>query len=207
MKSILCFGDSITWGYNPLTGSRFDFRETWPAIMQEMLGKDYRVITEALVSRTTCWDVPYSPYRNGSACLPMLLESHAPLDLVIIMLGINDLNKQLGKTSGESAWGLIALIRQIFSPLMGGKLPGILIVSPPALGKLSPFNEMAYGGKETESKKLAECQRIAAKECLCDYFDSNEVVKACDEDGLHLMPGELKKLGEAIAKKVLEMRI
>ncbi|HJY62533.1 MAG TPA: GDSL-type esterase/lipase family protein [Ignavibacteria bacterium] len=120
MKTILCYGDSITWGYNPNDGTRFDYSETWPGVLQDSLGKEYRVITEALAGRTTCWEQPYAPYRNGRDYLPMLLESHSPVDLVILMLGVNDLMKTVGKTADESAWGLLSLVRIIQSPVFGG---------------------------------------------------------------------------------------
>lgn len=207
MKTILCYGDSLTWGYDPSSGLRFPYETTWPAVMQKSLGSEYRVITEALVARTTCWEVPYAPNRNGKESLPMLLESHSPVDLVIIMLGINDLMHQVGKSADESAWGLLALVREILSPLYGGKPPKILIASPPYLGKLSEFNKLAFSGKEEESGKLAGYQKTVAETALCEYFDSNEFVKACDTDGVHLLQAELKILGEAIADKVRFLKL
>ncbi len=207
MKTILCYGDSLTWGYNPENGARYDYNSTWPGVMANELGPEYRVITEALVGRTTCYDMPYTPFRNGEQCLPMILESHAPLNLVIIMLGINDLINSLGKTAEESAWGLIGYAREVFTPLFGGSPPKMLIVSPPAIGKLSEFNKIAFEGKQEESKKLAGLQKTVAETALSAYLDSNEFVKASDVDGVHLLPKELKILGEAIAKKVIEMGV
>ncbi len=207
MKTILCYGDSLTWGYDPSSGLRFPYETTWPAVMQKSLGSEYRVITEALVARTTCWEVPYAPNRNGKESLPMLLESHSPVDLVIIMLGINDLMHQVGKSADESAWGLLALIREVLSPLYGGQPPKILIASPPSIGRLSEFNKLAFNGKEKESIKLAGYQKTVAETALCEYFDSNEFVKACDTDGVHLLQAELKTLGEAIADKVRFLKL
>ena len=206
MKRILCYGDSITWGYNPADGTRFEYEKTWPGIMEKSLGADYKVITEALTGRTICWDVPYMPYRNGKESLPMLLESHSPLDVVIIMLGVNDLMKMIGKTAEESAWGMLAVIREIMSPLFGGSLPQILIIAPPVIGKMSAFNEMGFSSAAVEeSNKLAGCLKILAKETKSEFLDSNEFMKASDVDGLHPLPDEHKKLGEAIAGKVREI--
>mgnify|MGYP001188610078 FL=1 len=207
MKTILCYGDSITWGYDPVSGMRFRYEDTWPAVMERSLGSDYKVISEALVGRTTCWDLPYAPYRNGKEYLPMLLESHSPIDLVIIMLGVNDLMQQLGKSADDSAWGLLALIRETLSPLFGGKPPQILIAAPPSLGMLSDFDKLAFAGKEEESKKLALCQKSVAETALCHFIDSNRFVKACDTDGVHLLPDQLKILGEAIAEKVRSIKL
>jgi lysophospholipase L1-like esterase len=91
MKSILCYGDSITWGYNPADGTRFPFSDRWPGILQAELGGSFRVIEEALPGRTTSIDSPYLPDRNGKKSLQLVLESHMPLDLFVLMLGTNDL--------------------------------------------------------------------------------------------------------------------
>ena len=206
-KKILCFGDSITWGYDPVNDIRYDYEDTWPGVMETILGSNYRVITEALTGRTTCWDVPYAPYRNGKEYLPMLLESHSPLDLVIVMLGVNDLMDMVGKTAEESSWGLISMVREILSPVFGGKPPGLLIVSPPVLGQLSEFNEIGFKDKISESKKLPHYQKLVAAEAKCDYLDSNDFIQVSTADGVHPEVAELKKLGEAVAKKVLEMKI
>ncbi|HAX48761.1 MAG TPA: SGNH/GDSL hydrolase family protein [Ignavibacteria bacterium] len=205
MKRILCYGDSITWGYNPVNGSRFAYENTWPGIMESELGVEYKVITEALTGRTTCWDLPFAPYRNGKEYLPMLLEAHSPLDLVIVMLGINDLMEEVGKGAKESSWGMIALIREILSPVFGGRPPKILIVSPPSLGHLSSFNEAGFLGKQEESKKLAAMQQIVAAEAKCEYLDSNAHIKVSDVDGVHPLEDQLEILGKEIAKKVVDI--
>ena len=207
MKRILCYGDSITWGYNPVDGTRYEYIKTWPGVLEHLLGSDYEVITEALTGRTTCWDVPYLPLRNGKKYLPMLLESHSPLDLVIIMLGVNYLMKLVGKNANETAWGLLSLIRIVLSPVFGGTPTKILIIAPPAIGKLSAFNEMAFKGMEEESGKLAICFKILAKETGSEFLDSNDFIKASEIDGLHPLPDEHKMLGEAIANKVREMKL
>lgn len=201
-KRILCFGDSITWGYNPNDGTRFAYHETWPGVMEKSLGEDYKVITEALVARTTCFDLPYAPDRNGSKFLPMIMESHSPIDLVIILLGINDLMHLSGKTADESSWGLLALIRIAYTPLFGGTPPKILIIAPPVPGKMSDFSKEGFGGAEEELKKLPASQKIVADTALCDFMDSNDFIKVESVDGLHPMQEQYKILGEKVAEKV-----
>ncbi len=207
LKTILCYGDSITWGYNPEDGTRFEYYQTWPGVMEKSLGSGYRVITEAISGRTTCWDLPYAPYRNGAEFLPMLLESHSPLDLVILMLGLNDLMKLVGKTADESAWGLLSLIRIILSPVFGGTPPKILIIAPPSIGNLSAFNKMAFGRKKGESKKLVECYKAVAEVSKSEFMDSNKYLKVSDIDGLHPLPDQYEIFGKAVADKVREMNL
>ena len=91
MRTILCFGDSNTWGDPPGGNGRFAWHERWTGILQSSLGDGFRVIEEGLCGRTTCFDDPFSPNRNGLAYLTVALETHCPLDLLIIMLGTNDL--------------------------------------------------------------------------------------------------------------------
>lgn len=206
-KTILCYGDSITWGYNPVDGTRFDYSQTWTGVAENILGSNYRIITEAITGRTTCWDFPYAPYRNGQESLPMLIESHSPLDLVVIMLGLNDLSKLIGKTADESSWGLLSLVRIILSPPFGGVPPKILIIAPPSIGKLSEMNKMVYGGMEIESQKLARCYKVIADETKSEFLDSNEYMKILNSDGIHPLPDQLEKLGIAVAKKINKMNL
>lgn len=202
-KRILCYGDSITWGYNPADGTRFPYEKTWPGVMEKSLGENYRVITEALVARTTCWDLPYSPDRNGSKFLPMLMESHAPLDLVIIMLGINDLMHLAGKTADESSWGLLAIIRIAMTTQWGAKPPKVLVIAPPVPGKMSDFSLQGFGGDAAEEiKKLPAAQKVVAKTAMCEFIDANDYIKVDSVDGLHPMPEQYKILGEAVAERV-----
>jgi lysophospholipase L1-like esterase len=207
VKTILCFGDSITWGYNPEDGTRYEYSLTWPGVMEKELGGGYKVITEAITGRTTCWDLPYSPYRNGKEFLPMLLESHSPLDLVIVMLGLNDLMKLVGKSADESAWGMLSLVREILSPVFGGSPPKILIIAPPAIRKLSEFNKMVFGGMEEESKKLADCYKTVAEVTKSEFLDSNKYISISGSDGLHPLPDQYKILGKVIADKVSDMNL
>ena len=110
-KSVLCFGDSNTWGYIPLTAGRLLRSERWPGILQKSLGDSYYVIEEGLNGRATVFDEPFRDGRNARTTLLAVLESHAPLDLLIIMLGTNDLKHHLNVSAHESARGINALLQ------------------------------------------------------------------------------------------------
>ena len=61
-KRIVCFGDSNTWGYIPVTGERYDETIRWPARLQEMLGYERcTVVEEGLTGRTTVSAGPAMP--------------------------------------------------------------------------------------------------------------------------------------------------
>lgn len=90
-KRIVCFGDSNTWGYIPITGERYDESIRWPARLQEKLGyQDYTVVEEGLTGRTTVFDDPFDPELNGLKTMPAVLRSAAPIDVLVFMLGTND---------------------------------------------------------------------------------------------------------------------
>lgn len=205
MKTILCYGDSITWGYNPKDGSRFPPDQRWPGILQTELGTAARVIDEALNGRTAATDDLVRPYRNGLAMLPPLLEAHTPLDIVVFMLGTNDCAPCYGLTVGEIAFGCVGLIRAVKASLCGpgeGQ-PRIVLVSPPLLGVLNPELELFYGGGEQVSHQLAHAYRVIAQSFDCAFLDAAKVVEASKIDGVHLDPPEQRKLALAI-KDVVE---
>ena len=139
MKSILCFGDSITWGYNPVDETRYPPEDRWPRVLEAALQGRGRVIEEALNGRTIASDEPARPYRNGLSMFPPLLESHAPLDVVVIMLGTNDSAPCYGLTAGKIAINCTALVRAVNASLSGpgGTTPKIVLIAPPPLGSLN----------------------------------------------------------------------
>ena len=92
MKNILAFGDSLTWGFIAGSFERHPFDVRWPNVLAAGLHGKARVIEEGHNGRTTVFDDPTTlDDRNGAKALPMLLSTHTPLDLVIIMLGTNDI--------------------------------------------------------------------------------------------------------------------
>lgn len=206
MKRILCYGDSNTWGYNPVTQDRFDKYKRWTGQLSRALGGDYDVIEEGLNGRTTVWDDPIERYRNGYDYLIPCLESHKPLDLVIISLGVNDLKKRFSLSAYDIAEGVSVLaqvVQKSNAGIMNGT-PQILLLSPPPLGKLTAYAEM-FEGAEAKSRKLAEHYSRVAAELGCSFFDTSTVLVSSDLDGVHFEQNEHAKLGQAVAIKVREI--
>jgi lysophospholipase L1-like esterase len=117
--NIVVYGDSMSWGIIPGTRVRLLFNKRWTGVLQSSLGKEYRVIEECLNGRTTQYEDADRPARNGLEHVQMIIESHSPIDLMIVMLGINDFQDIIGVTSTESAYGLKSIICKItnFSPV------------------------------------------------------------------------------------------
>jgi lysophospholipase L1-like esterase len=203
-KTVLCFGDSLTWGFVPGTGGRLPFAARWPGVAQARLGPGVRVVEEALNGRTTVWDDTFLPGRNGRAVLPVLLESHSPLDLVVLLLGINDIQpyRRLGSREvGRGAGVLIDLVRQ-GPPGPRGVAPEVLLVSPPPLGTPRGWMVQVFEGGEEQSRGLAASYRAVAENRRCRFFDAGGVTRASEADGVHLDEAGQLALGNALAEEV-----
>src|SRR5262245_24792180 len=129
MKTVLCYGDSITWGRNARDGSRFPFEQRWPGVLQARLGAEFRIIEEGLGGRTVATDSWVMPHRDGRAMLAPILESHAPLDWVIIMLGTADCATTYRLTIGDIAFGATTMLWSIAKSAAGprGGPPRVLL--------------------------------------------------------------------------------
>lgn len=212
MKTILCYGDSNTWGHPPIGGlsasiQRYGFNERWPGVMRQEIGGDYWVIEEGLSGRTTVFDDPVEGlHKNGKNYLLPCLESHQPIDLVTIMLGTNDMKTRFSATAFDIGWGMSTLAGMVLNSQFGpgGKAPQVLIISPPRLGQLTAFKELWDGG-DAKSALLAFHYRNNAQALGCGFLDAAEVIRASDIDGIHFEVEEHFKLGQAVAKQVLKM--
>jgi len=205
-RRILCYGDSNTWGYDPVTMDRFDETTRWPRVLGHVLGRGYEVIEEGLGGRTTVWDDPIEGYRNGRDYLIPCLESHRPLDVVVILLGTNDLKKRFGLSAYDVAQGAAVLVRvvQASQAGRGGRAPLVLLLAPPPITILMAYAEM-FAGAESESRKFSAQFGRVAQELGCAYLDTAEVVVSSPLDGIHLEGEEHRKLGQAVAEKVREL--
>jgi lysophospholipase L1-like esterase len=203
MPVIVAFGDSNTWGYDPASGGRFPRAQRWPAVLQRELGPDFEVIAEGLNGRTTVHDDPIEPYRCGADALPPCLMSHAPVDLVILALGCNDLKKRFSVSAFDIAEGvgrLIFLARAYGQGPDGGPLK-ILLIAPPPIAKLTGYAEMFEGGQE-KSLLLGQRYRDIAEREGVAFLDAGQVIRCSDLDGIHYEAGQHELLGRAAAKAV-----
>jgi lysophospholipase L1-like esterase len=201
MPVIVAFGDSNTWGYDPATGGRYPRAERWPSVLQRELGAQFEVIAEGLNGRTTVHDDPTEPYRSGADALPPCLMSHAPVDLVILALGCNDLKKRFSVSAFDIADGAARLIflARAYGQGPDGHPPKILLVAPPPIAKLSDYAEMFEGGRE-KSVLLGQRYRDVAERDGVAFLDSGAVIRCSDLDGIHYAADQHELLGRAAAK-------
>ncbi|MGH8069713.1 MAG: SGNH/GDSL hydrolase family protein [Candidatus Entotheonellia bacterium] len=203
----MCYGDSLTWGYNPRDGTRYEFDQRWPGVLQGELGSGFRVIEEALNGRTTVTESWLLPNRSGRVMLGPLLESHAPIDLCILMLGTNDVGPSYHLTASEVAFGCLALIWTMQKSQAGpaGGAPEILLIAPPPLGEVSGLMELFYNGGEEASRALAKAYKTVADASGCHFLDASKYLEVSKIDGVHLDPPAHRTLAMEIKKMVTPM--
>ena len=209
-KRILAFGDSNTWGWNPSNTLTPPFRRwpdevRWTGVLQALLGDGYEVINEGLNGRTTVWDDPIEEYRCGKQQIVPIMDSQAPLDMVIIFVGTNDLKTRFGVTARDVAEGAGLLTRMALS-LVNDYVdlkPKVLLICPPRLGPVSgTCMGPIFGGSEEKSTLMDPFYRIAAAQCGVEYLNADEIIKSSLLDGLHLDADQHQLLGEAVYEKV-----
>lgn len=214
---ILCFGDSNTWGFSPQQLSkdynlRFDSEHRWTGVLQNILGKDYTIIEEGHNGRTTVFDDPIEINRNGIKFIDACLETHEPVDIVIIMLGTNDLKPRLCGRAHDSARGIKRLIESVENSKTGrgGRSPKILVISPVLIGEnieqTGFFEE--FGGKagHEQSKLFSKyiLREIENKDC---YFLNAADYAEPGVDGIHMEEKDHSLLAHAIADKIKEISL
>lgn len=208
-KRILCYGDSNTWGNIAGTPDRFDADVRWTGVLQRELGDAYLVIEEGYNGRTSVFTDIVEDRLSGLDYFGPCLDSQSPLDLVIIMLGTNDLKVRFGVEAQTIAYGFGRYLDKIkITPMMGNK-PKVLLVSPILLDESYKNHELFHGmfgenGVE-RSKALAPALEAFAQANGIEFIDAARYAKAVETDGVHMGADSHERLGRAIASKVKEI--
>ena len=185
----MCYGDSNTWGCIPLNGPqpprRYGPAQRWPGVLRRELGAGYWIVEEGLNGRTTVWDDPLEPFRSGKELLAPCLMTHEPIDLVIVMLGTNDLKRRFGVGARDIAAGAGLLLDMVLASACGpgGSPPQALLVCPPPLGRLGLLAE-EFAGAVERSRDLARHFAAVADARSCPRIDAGAHVRSSD-DGIH----------------------
>lgn len=205
MKTILCYGDSNTYGYDPRNGGRYPREVRWTTILQNILGSEYEVISEGLNGRTTAYDREDGAWKNGYPYLQPCIGTHKPVDEIVIMLGTNDCNSDLHLSAEDIARGLEKLIKIVKDETeeMQGFVPEILIVVPAAIKSNymnSPFVYQLDADSVKKSHDIAPLYKTLAAEYGCKYLDASESAEVSDIDSEHLTIEGHKTLAQMIAQ-------
>lgn len=208
VKTVLCLGDSNTYGVDPENNERFDRYIRWPGRLQLLLGDDWYVIEEGYCGRTTCFCDASDPQRSAICVLDMILKTHMPLDLVIIMLGTNDFKTQFSMTAKVSGYGIKKIVDRIrrYCRAENKTCPKILIVSPIKMGeKIEESRFWEYDEKaRLELEKVSSVYSEVASLSDAEFFDASTVAFP-GPDQLHMTNESHELLAESLFKVVKKM--
>ena len=211
-KRIVCFGDSNTWGYIPITGERYDESIRWPARLQEKLGyQDYTVVEEGLTGRTTVFDNPFDPELNGLKTMPAILRSAAPIDVLVFMLGTNDFQSNIPAgnpvSTARAVQYMLETARKLGVDRPGEKMK-ILLISPVEITEdrlTFKENDVTDQTSINNSRALGKCLRIVAEQLNVEFIDAAQYIKPGKVDGVHLDEAGHAKMSELVYEMVHTM--
>lgn len=209
MIEILCYGDSNTYGYNPTNGMRYPKDVRWTGRLQSILGDSYHIIEEGCNGRTTVFEDPIDGWKRGLDYLKPCLNTHKPLDVVVMMLGSNDLKNVFHASAQQIADGAETLVKVIkeFTQLKQGFVPKIILIAPPEIGSdiaNSPFSVNFDETAIARSKEFKELYEQVAKRNNCIFFNAASYITASKEDSLHLDPSAHGIFAERLSELIRE---
>ncbi len=205
MKEVLLYGDSFFWGVDASSGGRHRFEDQIGALCQKVLGNDYNVITEGLRGRTMFGENGWFPERDGLVQFGPIFASHLPLDVVVIMLGTNDLNTRTQHNPSDTAAALLEYREKMkfWCEFMKYELPKVIVIAPPAIDEagLTAFKDIFEGCGDLVPE-LAKALNLVCKEQSFEFLNGGEVIVSSGMDGIHIDANQNAKLAAAIAEAV-----
>jgi lysophospholipase L1-like esterase len=203
MATVLCFGDSNTWGYIPGTAGRYPRSVRWTGLLQASLGPEVQVIEEGMNGRTTVLEDPTRMGRCGLTYLRPCLDSHAPIDLIVLMLGTNDLKHRFGMSPADIGANVTTLLNTIALSASGpgASPPPVLLVSPVHVYVRGPLAGIFADAYE-KSRELGAIYQNLARTLGTHFLDAAEVAEVSPIDGVHLDQHGHAELARAITEGV-----
>lgn len=206
-RTIVCYGDSNTWGYIPGTPKgRYPFSVRWPGVLSGLLGPGFRIIEEGLSGRTTVHDDPIegqlSVDKNGLNTIGMVLDTHSPVDLVIIMLGSNDLKMRYSLPARDIATGVELLVRTARDVEFGPNqrdYPDVLVICPPEIMDKEDVHGAVFRGGGEKSRELPGWFAKMAEKINVSLLYAGDYARSDPLDGLHWSAASHRALAVALA--------
>ena len=203
MPRVLCYGDSNTFGTGPMASLEDDpihpQNVRWPGVMAAELDPDWEVVVEGLGGRTTVHDDPIEgAYRNGLRTLQAILESHRPIDVLIICLGTNDTKARFNLGPQDIALGVARLVNEAAKLDVVGQT---LVICPPPVRELGDLAEIFHGA-EARCARLAEQMARFASENGAAFLDAGQHIAVDEVDGVHWSAASHEVLGRVVSDTV-----
>ena len=212
-KHIVCLGDSNTHGYcaDPSDcadgGIRFNEKERWTQLLQQHLGDEYLVVEEGLSGRTTCFEDPLHEGLSALNYIYPCLKSHEFVDLLVIMLGTNDVKERFCASAACVAIAMGRLVKKAQSvECWGTKKPNILVIAPPPIGEgmfESPVGVTMGRGCREKSLELAKYYKEQCDLCGVHFLDAQDLGAEFNTvDYMHLTRQGHANLAQSLAKVI-----
>lgn len=201
---ILCYGDSNTWGYIPVSEARYPVNARWTGLLQSKLGDGYWVVEEGLNGRTTNIEDPDSPGKHGLQYLLPCLKTHNPIDLVILMLGTNDTKYKFQRSPTDITSGIETLLREVKNTAWNedANVPQILLLSPPSVDESVENAREEFAGAADKTAQLPGLYQRLAADYNAHFLDVSAWVKPSPKDGIHLEPADHLIIAEILSEKI-----
>ncbi len=203
MTTILCFGDSNTYGTPPMQAQgevrRYGADIRWPVLAARALGWD--LVEEGLPGRTAQFPDPVmGAHMDGREGLKMALASHGPIDWLVIMLGTNDVKARFGASPELIAGGIAALLDIAQAPEMQARHGSfrVALICPPPVLEQGPIADQFYGGRR-RSLELPALYKDLAKARGVGFLDAGSVISVSPQDGVHFEAEAHGALAAAVA--------
>lgn len=199
MKTVLCFGDSNTYGYSPLDGSRFSQAERWTGILKTR----FNVIEAGLNNRVGFVLSPYGEKYSGLKYFPKVLSACNNIDIIVLAVGTNDLQYAYNVDMQTIENGLEQMIL-----LAKEKTSNIIIVPPVILSKNifnGVFSLMFDKSSIEKSVQVQEIFKKVVSKHNCKLLDFNEFVRPSNIDGLHYDKTAHKKIAEVVLDNLVNL--
>jgi len=207
VKQILCYGDSNTYGYNINANAgqpiRLQSDLRWTGLLRLLLGDSYNIVVEGLSGRTIGFQDPFASGRRALDWWIPCIESHFPVDAIVLMLGTNDVKVEYHATPSQIASGLGQMIRELYQhyKLLQLDPPKLIVVCPPPLEETAGINSEGMFDLQSvaASHELAELYRQTAQTYSCCFLDAGKVTRFDMQEGIHLNINGHLLLAKAIA--------
>ncbi len=205
LKKVLIYGDSNTWGDNFITGKRIADDKQWVNILRKKYNKKYLFLQEGLPGRLAGNDENIKRYKNGQGTFISTFRTNAPVDVIIISLGTNDLQLKYNKTSEKIISDLLwykEKIEESFNDLedrkkyFNNKMPKIIYILP--INFDYKVNAKEIFDNECEIKRQEIIKYFKDKKM--NIIISNEM--DLFEDGIHLNNNGHEKMADLVYEEL-----
>ena len=192
--TVICFGDSNTWGYDPATGRRYPADVRWVDLLKEMTGWD--TVNVGLNGR----EIPHTEAEKAE--LIKLLDDakegkfKAPVKLWIL-LGANDIQSNIGFSAEDVCNRMKNLLLELMwhDAVQDGTVE--LRVLGPALTKVGPWSDARM--VEELRRAGGTLYKLMCKELGIAYTDLGTTDIELAGDGDHFSPAGHKAVAELLS--------